>query len=82
MRQSETSTGGSFHFSSRFLIFAFPDTGGSFHFSFHFLIFAFPDAPESNTLSADSLAFILVYSFVLVALVIYVGVRLARRRWP
>ena len=46
-----------------------------------FSSFSISVPPESNTLSADSFAFILVYGFVLVALVIYVGIRLARRRW-
>ena len=52
----------------------------SFFFSLFVIFFSIPAAPESNTLSADSFAFILVYGFVLVALVIYVGLRLARRR--
>ena len=46
-----------------------------------FSSFSISVPPELNTLSADSFAFILVYGFVLVALVIYVGIRLARRRW-
>ena len=45
-----------------------------------FSSFSISVPPEANTLSADSFAFILVYGFVLVALVIYVGIRLARRR--
>ena len=45
------------------------------------LIFSFLAAAESDKLSADSFAFILVYGFVLAALVIYVGIRLVRRRF-
>ena len=55
-------------------------TGCDALFFERFSSFSISVPPESNTLSADSFAFILVYGFVLVALVIYVGIRLARRR--
>ena len=57
-----------------------PTSTGDNFFLLLILLYVFPAAPESDTLSAESFAFILVYSFVFVALVIFIGLRLARRR--
>ena len=67
-------------------VFLFPSLVRIFNFllfrNFYLLlfrIFSFPAAPESDSLSADSFAFVLVYGFVLAALGVYVGLRLYRR---
>ena len=80
VRQPATSTGFFLFFCSHIYRWQFFFIFPLLHFYFLlFCIFSFTAAPESDSLSADSLAFVLVYGFVLAALGVYVGLRLYRR---